>query len=118
MNFPTKPVQLVIPTQKDRFVLREPFKLPFPLGYVDKKTNTREEIKELPKGTVIRIDGVNINKVLKRDGRRVGFVVMIVPDLPGLTMVRYGGTNSFGSSFRLTPDEVRSLVLEEVEGMP
>lgn len=103
-------MKFLIPTQKDAFRLVNDLQLA-----VGVHTADRELIKTLPAGTVVAIDRMRWNKTFKMDSN-VSLRILVSPDRR-LGLKKYGGTNSWGTSFTLTNQQVRELDVEIVEDM-
>lgn len=93
-------MKLLIPHKRDRFRLVADLSLGHQL---------------LPAGTVFRVENTRINAATK-DNERVYCRVMASPD-PELAMKRHGGRHSFGYSFTIGNDVLRTVEVEIVEGM-
>lgn len=101
-------MNIFIPTQKDRFRVLEAI----PISMYQ-----YPGFNEIPVGAIISVERVVINKMLKLDSQ-VSMLLRVVPGDREKTMVRYGGTNSYGASFRLTVAQLREIKVEQVENMP
>lgn len=104
-------MNMLIPRVSDRFRLLAPFSLDANYNqWLIQNLGTNV----IPEGTIISVDSFKINKVTRKDAR-IAFIIRVTPGSAEHTMVRYGGTNSYGHRIQLTLDQIENLNVERIE---
>lgn len=101
-------MRFIIPTPKDAYRLVNDLQLPHGVGVTG-----GERVSVLPAGTIIAVETMRWNKTFRMSSS-VGFRILMSPD-NRLSLKKHGGTNTWGSSFSLTNEQVRELEVELVE---